>query len=451
MRITKKVFTDLAIFMIGFGLLIGIIFPIFTELIGIPSEYIDIVFIIACLLAGLIVGVVNILLASGVVGKRMRHLSERMKYVNSNLKNASSMQDEDCLEKCMIDVDSEDIIGEAGQSFNDLVTSFLQTLTSESSIRNFTEIFTNELDLEKLSEKALHHLIEYTNSDAGVVLIDMGGRFQISSSYLVKNPETLLEMEIIHKCFSTNKRIMFELTDAITIDAGLIDFHPKSILLEPVSYKNDVLGIILIASQREFTKTVLDQLNVYTHGLSLGMHNAIIHDKLEQLAILDPLTKVYNRRFGMERLKEEFGRSLRTSAPLGVLMLDIDHFKKVNDTYGHLVGDQVLIAISQIIKNNIRKGDILVRYGGEEFLALLPGASTVGIQKVADKIRRYIEEHTITHNQQEIKVTISIGGTSFPEYQTDDVENIVSLADENLYHSKETGRNKVTIKIKADK
>ncbi len=445
MRITKKVFTDLAIYMIGFGIIVGIIFPIFTQIIGIPSEYIDIVFITACLLAGITVGLVNIILAKTVVGRRISNLSKQMKYVNENLHNANEMDAEECLERCMIPVDSDDEIGESSESFNSLVKSFLTTLNSELSIRNFTEIFTNELDLEKLSEKALEHLIHYSNATAGVVLIDKGGDIEVSSSHLIKNPDSLSSLEIVHKCFSSKKRVIFNLTEDVTIEAGLVDFRPKTIIIEPIIYKGNVLGVILLASTKDIEESVLRELNIYTHGLSLGMHNAIIHDKLEKLAILDPLTKVYNRRFGMERLKEEYARAVRTNDPLGVLMLDIDFFKNVNDTYGHIVGDQVLINITKIIQENIRKGDILIRYGGEEFMALLPGASNEGLQKVSDKIRRYVEEHTMKHNDQEIKVTISIGGTSYPEYSSNDLEQLVTQADSNLYRSKETGRNKYSI------
>ncbi|BCR35756.1 sensor domain-containing diguanylate cyclase [Mariniplasma anaerobium] len=446
MRITKRVFTDLAIYMMGFGVIIGVIFLIFIELIGIPSEYIDTVFIMSCLSAGLFVGLINIFIVRGVVGKRLKILSDSMTYVNKNLHNASELSDSECMGKCMITVDSQDVIGEASESFNELVKSFLTILKSESSIRNFTEIFTNELDLEKLSEKALEHLIGYSESSAGVVLIDKGGEIEVSSSHLIKNPEDLTNLEVIHKCFSSRKRILFDLSEDVIIEAGLVDFKPKAILVEPVIYKNNVLGVILLASLKAYDKQVLDELSVYTHGLSLGMHNAIIHDKLEKLAILDPLTKTYNRRFGMDRLKEEFARSVRTVNPLGILMLDIDFFKKVNDTYGHIVGDQVLINISSIIKDNIRKGDILVRYGGEEFLAILPGASIEGLKRVSEKIRRYVEEHTVQYNNQNINVTISIGGTSYPEFDIDDIEKLVEQADTNLYFSKENGRNKATIK-----
>lgn len=446
MKITKNVFLDLAIFMCGFGLLIGIIFPIFTMIIGIPVEYIsNFLFISSCIIAGLLVGVVNIILARTIVGKRLIIISEKMKYVNNNIRN-NEYNSEDYLQKCMIPVDSEDVIGGCTKSFNELVESFLETLKSESSIRGFTEIFTDELEINKLSEKALFHLIQYTNAKAGLILIDKGGHIDVASSHLIKNPEKVIETEIVHKCFTNNKQIIFNFNEEVKIEAGLLEFYPKSILIEPISYKNEVLGLILLASIKEFDDSLISELNVYTHGLSLGMHNAIIHEKLQRLAVLDPLTKAYNRRFGLKRLEEEYSRSVRTQIPIGVMMLDLDYFKSVNDTYGHIVGDLVLTNFCSIVQNTLRKGDVLVRYGGEEFLAILPGVSKEGINQIAEKIRRTVEENYIKYKDQNIKITVSIGCTSFPESDVKSIEDIVCLADNALYEAKELGRNRVNYK-----
>lgn len=446
MRITKKVFLDLTIFMIGFGLVVGIIFPIFVNIIGVPKEYIDVLFITSSILAGIIVGIVNIILVRVIVGKRLNLLSKRMKYVNNNLENFDNIEEEECIEKCCIVVDSEDVIGETSKSFNALVKSFINILRSSNSVKKFTEIFTNELDLERLSEKALHHLIEYTGAKAGMILIDKGGMIEVSYSHLIKDPEKMVDLEIIHKAFSKNQRAFFEFHKEIKIEAGFISFSPRSILIEPVSYKNQVIALILLASTKYFEGETLERIDSYTHGLALGLNNAIIHDRLEQLSILDPLTKTYNRRFGIGRLKEEFSRSVRTSSPIGVMMLDLDHFKNVNDTYGHIVGDKVLINFSALVQKYLRKEDILVRYGGEEFLVILPGANNSAVEVVGEKIRRVIEESTVKHAEQEVKITVSIGGSSYPESDCESFEQLVNIADNNLYQAKDTGRNKVISK-----
>ena len=279
-----------------------------------------------------------------------------------------------------------------------------------------------------------------------MILIDKGGHIEVSYSHLIKDPEKMVDLEIIHTAFSKNKRSFFEFHKEIKIEAGFIDFSPKSLLIEPVSYKNQVIALILLASTNYFDTGILEKLNNYTHGLSLGLNNAIIHDKLEQLSILDPLTKTYNRRFGMERLKEEFSRSIRTGIPIGVLMLDLDHFKNVNDTYGHIVGDKVLINFAAIVQKFMRKEDVLIRYGGEEFLVLLPGANFKAVNTVGEKIRRVIEETSVKHGEQDIKVTVSIGGSSIPECACESFEQLVNNADTNLYEAKDTGRNKVVAK-----
>ena len=447
MRLTKKIFLDLAIYMIGFGILIGILFPIFAYAIGIPQNYvINYVFITACISCGAAVGILNIIIVRVIVFRRLDILSERMQYINKNLFNQNEYSIDEYLDKYTIEVNSDDVIGETSKSFNTLVKSFFKIIKSEESNKKFTEIFTKELDLERLSEKAIHHLIEYTKAKAGMILIDKGGRIEVSYSHLIKNPKDIVELEIINKAFSKNKRTFFEFHKEIKIEAGFIDFSPRTILIEPVSYKNEVIALVLLASTNYFEKDVLENISNYTHGLSLGFNNAIIHDRLEQLSILDPLTKIYNRRFGRERLKEEFSRSVRSNTPIGLLMLDLDFFKKVNDTYGHIVGDKVLINFSKIVKENLRKEDTLIRYGGEEFLAVLPNVTMHGLTTVGEKIRRLIEESVVRYKNQEIRITVSVGGTSFPEFDAESVEEIIKNADNNLYKAKELGRNKVVCK-----
>jgi len=126
-------------------------------------------------------------------------------------------------------------------------------------------------------------------------------------------------------------------------------------------------------------------------------------------------------------------------------MFDIDHFKQVNDTYGHLVGDRVLISISAIARTVLRDGDVLVRYGGEEFLAVLPAASMEDLQLVAERLRRAIEDSSVTDGSQTIRVTASLGAAAFPNREVEQKDQLVQLADDALYRAKESGRNRVVL------
>jgi len=155
---------------------------------------------------------------------------------------------------------------------------------------------------------------------------------------------------------------------------------------------------------------------------------------------------MYNRRFGVDRLKEEYGRSIRTGTPLSLLMLDIDYFKRVNDKYGHMVGDKVLVEFSALVKSHLRKSDVFIRYGGEEFLAILPGAPIAGLKILSEKLRKIVENLVIEHDEEKIKITVSMGGTSIPEYKVEDADELISIADKFLYEAKESGRNKAVIK-----
>jgi len=184
---------------------------------------------------------------------------------------------------------------------------------------------------------------------------------------------------------------------------------------------------------------------LFLQGLGLALNNAMAHDRLQRLAALDPLTGVYNRRFGLVRLHEEFGRAVRANTPVGILMLDIDHFKAVNDTYGHLVGDRLLKSICAIARSSLREGDVLLRYGGEEFLAVLPAASAEDLRLVGERLRRAVEDSALSDGAKTVRVTLSVGGAAYPNQNVESEEVLIRLADEALYRAKDSGRNRVEI------
>lgn len=163
---------------------------------------------------------------------------------------------------------------------------------------------------------------------------------------------------------------------------------------------------------------------------------------LASQASRDPLTGLYNRRYMDFALKREMMDAMTSESSLSLIMLDVDFFKHLNDTNGHPAGDEVLKSIGSILTANLRQYDIIVRYGGEEFLVLLPKTSSAGTALVAEKIRSVVEEYPFPHgeNQPGGKLTISLGAASFPEHACDAAE-LLKLADEALYRAKREGRN----------
>jgi len=167
-------------------------------------------------------------------------------------------------------------------------------------------------------------------------------------------------------------------------------------------------------------------------------------EDLSKLAIFDPLTGLYNRRQMDETLRAEAIRAMQRKDVVGIIMADIDHFKRVNDTYGHRAGDLMLQATAQILKKNVRAADSVCRYGGEEFAIIMPGASLAILERTAEKIRLHFEKLSLDYEDQKIRTTISLGAASFPQHASSLTE-VLERADQALYQAKRAGRNRVVI------
>lgn len=164
-----------------------------------------------------------------------------------------------------------------------------------------------------------------------------------------------------------------------------------------------------------------------------------------EMAIYDDLTRLYSRAYFVECFEKEFEKSRRYGGHLSLIMLDIDHFKKINDQYGHPEGDEVLRQLAKIIGRFLRKADVPVRYGGEEFVLLLPETRWDQAGILAERLRATISAHSFILKQKEVHVTVSLGVAGYPESEVDSKDDLIFLADTALYLSKEKGRNMVSI------
>ena len=176
--------------------------------------------------------------------------------------------------------------------------------------------------------------------------------------------------------------------------------------------------------------------------------DAVIEEqkRLYEATVRDKLTGVYNRHFLDERLQSELSYAKRNGTPLSVLFVDADHFKKVNDTYGHAGGDAVLIALGKLLLSSMRDEDVVARYGGEEFVLAIRGNSAASVLSLAERIREGVQALEVVHEDKKIKFTVSIGiATQSPERELDDVAALLAIADGALYKAKEQGRNRVIV------
>ncbi|WP_333652090.1 diguanylate cyclase [Dissulfurispira sp.] len=257
-------------------------------------------------------------------------------------------------------------------------------------------------------------------------------------------------------------RVYAELPDIIILDAKLSKPHSLEILshLKSAPSTRDI-PVILIASKRSHLKL--------TKGYELGVYDYIsrpffkqeilarisnitfacdrVKEELEKLLYRDYLTGLYNRRFFMERFFEEMAWSVRYKEPLSLMMLDIDFFKKINDTYGHGCGDEILKQISNALLSVLRTEDIVARYGGEEFIILLPNTNPEGALTAAEKLRVTVQDKNFLCESGDIRlsVTISIGVTTYNGETELSPDRLIGQADGALYSAKEGGRNRVVV------
>jgi two-component system cell cycle response regulator len=169
----------------------------------------------------------------------------------------------------------------------------------------------------------------------------------------------------------------------------------------------------------------------------------VANKRLKKLSITDGLTELFNHRHVHELLRDEFERSRRSEEPLAVVMIDLDRFKAVNDTYGHPTGDVVLFETARILKETAREIDMVGRYGGEEFIGILPNTSEEEGARFAERVRAAVEEHVFRDEQTELRMTCSSGVASFPAEGVEAPEELLKNADAALYLAKESGRNRV--------
>ena len=189
----------------------------------------------------------------------------------------------------------------------------------------------------------------------------------------------------------------------------------------------------------ELVARVKVQLKIKSLQDELKRSNAL----LKELSNTDPLTQLFNRRYLMDAIEKECQRVVRKGGTLCLIMLDIDHFKKINDTYGHQEGDNVLQKVAFISQKGIRAYDIASRYGGEEFALVLPDATMAETAVIAERLRQDIERHVFNERRPEMKITASMGIAVFPSVNIQDATALFKAADDALYLAKAGGRNRV--------
>ncbi len=256
---------------------------------------------------------------------------------------------------------------------------------------------------------------------------------------ITRNMNKFLEEEKIFSVFKESLQKYVKIDDCQFLKEEASASLAPDFLRVPLNLGRENIGCLAV---KGLAKEDEEKFYILSAQLLPAIRRANLYRSIQELAITDSLTGAFSRRYCLQRLKEELERSLKFKLKFCILMVDIDHFKKFNDRYGHLTGDMILKEVVGAIKENLRHIDLVGRYGGEEFLILLPETSKDNGLIAAERIRRKIEANSVIAYDEKIKVTVSIGVSSFPE-DAEDQRELIDKADWALYRCKNTGRNRV--------
>ncbi len=451
--VKRSVLRNLLFSMLVFGLCVGLIFPPFARIVLDTERAYSPVFISMCVLAGLLVGVFNFLIFRHLVSRELNLIQKGMNHVNINIADAEVLE-EDCLSECTLEVTSADIIGDISLSFNNMTQEIFKRLELDGEIRKFNAELMHSVEIEDVSDIILDRMAAVMSAKAGLLYGGKVEKMQLFSHFGVDKTDGITSILAEHfgpieKALKSEEILSYTQLDGwewFSQSTPLGSFRPSSILLIPLTAKQQSIGMVVLACG---TQTILPQqkkaLETLRSFAAPNLDNSILHKKITELAAIDDLTNILNRRFGMRRFKEEYSRATRHGVPISAVMIDIDHFRDFNDTFGHNAGDAVLKMVAATIRDKIRAEDMVCRYGGEEFLMVLTGAGMNDGALISERIRRVIETNHVRWGDKHLSVTVSSGIATYPVVRASVCEELITAADKALYAAKEFGRNQVTV------
>ncbi len=254
--------------------------------------------------------------------------------------------------------------------------------------------------------------------------------------------------DLLNKLVQQGQIVTSPPADPAEFESLLGHARAKTILAVPLNARRDRVGCLIAVSQGDDIdiESALDSVQHAAMPLSTAVERIVAFERSQLEANTDTLTGLFNRRYFLDHLHIEVQKCKRVDYPLGLLLLDIDHFKIVNDTYGHVVGDHVLADAAASVMRTVRDVDVPARYGGEEFVVILVGCTRDGMPAIAERVRRDIESNISVKDGDTVlrPITVSVGAASFDRASMTR-ESFVDAADKALYHAKETGRNRVVL------
>jgi diguanylate cyclase (GGDEF)-like protein len=301
--------------------------------------------------------------------------------------------------------------------------------------------------------------IIFNTIDNGIMILDENLNIKAWNKWLeVKTgikPKDIVDTNICEKFpYIEQKKLRRKIKSVFIIkNASFFSVEPHEYLIKIKS--NIIMGKVFKYMRQDITivpydiKNRLVCLYIYDHTKLHESSEKLkkLNEELKELSSKDPLTQLYNRRYFTESAVTMQSLAIRNNHHISIIILDVDNFKNINDTYGHSVGDKTIVSLSRILENNCRKSDIVARFGGEEFVILLYNTSLSFAQSIAENIRQNVEDFFIEIEKKKLQFTLSLGVAQFDVELDKDIESTISRADKALYSAKESGKNKVVVDL----
>ncbi len=446
----KSVVTRSAFYMIVAGILMGLTFLPFSHyMLGVENKTIyQFVYIATCIGSGVVVGITSFLVLRFTVLKELYNLSNKIESITDNILNykKGTIENIDKCHDCYISLESDDILGNISKKYNYLIRLIRSLFWQHEREEEFSSILNRSLEMVELDKNAIDFISLITKSAAAQIYhIDKDKEILLGYAKGIKTTLTENKKYSLRSIIEEQKTVSLKDYQVELVEFGVCDIKPSEILYFPIRYNNMGVGLLVIYLTTYITSEKKSLIENLLSSYALAYQNAVSYERIQDIAALDELTGLYNRRFGMKRLTEEYERAKRTKSCLCAVMFDIDHFKKVNDTYGHQAGDYILLSFAKILQKNFRTEDVVMRYGGEEFLCILSNMdANLGYNKI-DSIRKEVEQSVFNFNGSKIKITISAGVATLLHDNANNltIDGLIKNADENLYKAKNSGRNRV--------
>jgi diguanylate cyclase (GGDEF)-like protein len=335
-----------------------------------------------------------------------------------------------------------------------------QAVELDKEIKDITSLYTAAKDLSaslrmeesigvvsQIIKKMIKNFKVQVDDTAYVLIVKKEHEFVIADSHgydeeIIKDNSKALVSFVLKSVPRTGELVYH---GTLTGEENMATFSfIKSVVYMPFYIDKKLLGVLFLSGRREnlFTTSQVEKMKILSNYIAISLEKAYLYDEVEQMSIKDGLTGLYVHRYFQDKLENELKRATRYSTALSLVMCDIDFFKKINDTYGHLAGDFILKNLALILKNNTTPIDTVARYGGEEFIIIMPETDKEKAHARAVKIRKETEKYNFKFNDNYIKCTISMGVASYPADSTTR-RALIEKADKALYKAKEEGRNRV--------